>query len=75
MKKLSVLVCASLFMSLAGCQNQSYYSDDYPQSRYPDKYTRTDITLFDSGLTNYHNYHGFDVFRQNGSFNNGRFYQ
>lgn len=75
MKKLSVLVYASLALSLAGCKNQSYYTDDYPHSTYPNEYTRTDITLFDSGLTNYRNYHGFDVFRQNGAFNNGRFYQ
>lgn len=74
MKRSSLLVCTTLFLSLAGCKDQYYFNDDYPHSQYPNKYTQSDITLFDSGLTNYRQQHGFDVFRENGSFSNGRFY-
>lgn len=75
MKGSSLLVWATLFLGLAGCNNQPSFKDDYPHSTYPNEYTRSDITLFDSGLTNYRQHHGFDVFRENGSFNRGRFYQ
>jgi hypothetical protein len=74
MQQMTFLVLIILVVSLAGCKNQYFFTDDYPHSQYPNKYTQSDITLFNSGLTNYRQWHGFDVFRENGSFNNGRFY-
>jgi hypothetical protein len=75
MKYLLCSTAAIFLIILSGCNNQSYYTTDgYPTSAYPYSYSKTDITLFDSGLTNYREQHGFDVFRENGSFYNGRFY-
>jgi hypothetical protein len=70
MSQFALGITVALFLiTLMGCKNQSYYTDSY---RY---IPRTgDITVFDSSPTDYREQHGFDVFRDYGSFRNGRFY-
>jgi len=53
----------------SGCSSSHYSS----ASTY-DYYRMPDTSLFNNGYTDYHNYHGFDVFRGYGSFSNRGFF-
>jgi len=64
----NVLLAVSLF-ALSACSSSRYSSEPYDAN-----YRTPDTSLFNNGYTDYHHYHGFDVFRGNASFRNRGFF-